>query len=104
MLDGQRIRIKLWGYDHKVLDGAVGEIVQVIRRTGGKFAGPVPLPTRIEKLTVNRSPHVDKKARDQYEIRTHRRLIDIVDPTQQTIDDLGKLELSAGIGVEIKLN
>ncbi len=103
MIGGQRIRIRLCGYDHKVLDGAVQEIVQAVRRTGGKVAGPIPLPTRVERFTVNRSPHVDKKSRDQFEIRSHKRLIDILEPTQQTIDDLGKLELSAGIDVEIKL-
>ena len=103
MLGSQRIRIRLCGYDHKVLDAAVQEIVQAVRRTGGKVAGPIPLPTRVERFTVNRSPHVDKKSRDQFEIRSHKRLIDILEPTQQTIDDLGKLELSAGIDVEIKL-
>lgn len=103
MIGNQKIRIKLCGYDHRVLDAAVQEIVQVIKRTGGKVAGPIPLPTKTERFTVNRSPYVDKKARDQFEIRTHKRLIDILEPTQQTIDDLGKLELSAGIDVEIKL-
>ena len=103
MIGNQKIRIKLCGYDHRVLDAAVQEIVQVIKRTGGKVAGPIPLPTKTERFTVNRSPYVDKKSRDQFEIRTHKRLIDILEPTQQTIDDLGKLELSAGIDVEIKL-
>lgn len=103
MLGGQKIRIRLCGYDHKVLDGAVQEIVQVVRRTGAKVAGPIPLPTDFESFTVNRSPHVDKKSRDQFEIRSHKRLLDILEPTQQTIDDLGKLELSAGIDVSIKL-
>ena len=103
MLGGQRIRIRLKGYDHKLLDSAVQEIVQTVRRTGGRVAGPLPLPTRIERFTVNRSPHVDKKSREQFEIRTHKRLLDILEPTQQTIDDLGKLELSTGIDVEIKL-
>lgn len=103
MIGNQKIRIKLCGYDHRVLDAAVGEIVQVVKRTGGKVAGPIPLPTRMERFTVNRSPYVDKKSRDQFEIRTHKRLIDILEPTQQTIDDLGKLELSAGIDVGIKL-
>ena len=103
MLGGQRIRIRLKGYDHKLLDSAVQEIVQTVRRTGGKVAGPLPLPTRIERFTVNRSPHVDKKSREHFEIRTHKRLLDILEPTQQTIDDLGKLELSTGIDVEIKL-
>ncbi len=103
MIGGQLIRIRLKGYDHKLLDSAVSEIVQTVRRTGGRVAGPIPLPTRIEKFTVNRSPFVDKKSREQFEIRTHKRLLDILEPTQQTIDELGKLELSTGIDVEIKL-
>jgi len=103
MLGGQLIRIRLKGYDHKLLDSAVTEIVQTVRRTGGRVAGPIPLPTRIERFTVNRSPFVDKKSREQFEIRTHKRLLDILEPTQQTIDELGKLELSSGIDVEIKL-
>jgi small subunit ribosomal protein S10 len=103
MIGSQKIRIRLCGYDNKVLDSAVQEIVTVVKRTGGKVAGPVPLPTRKERFVVNRSPHVDKKSRDQFELRTHKRLLDILEPTQQTIDDLGKLELSAGIDVEIKL-
>jgi len=103
VIGNQKIRVRLCGYDHKLLDSAVHEIVQIVRRTGGKVAGPIPLPTKIERYTVNRSPHVDKKSRDQFEIRTHKRLVDILEPTQQTIDDLGKMELSAGIDVEIKL-
>ena len=103
MLGGQMIRIRLKGYDHKLLDSAVSEIVQTVRRTGGRVAGPIPLPTRIERFTVNRSPFIDKKSREQFEIRTHKRLLDILEPTQQTIDELGKLELSTGIDVEIKL-
>lgn len=103
MIGSQRIRIRLCGYDYKILDSAVQEIVQTVKRTGGRVAGPIPLPTRIERFTVNRSPHVDKKSRDQYELRTHKRVLDILEPTQQTIDDLGKLELAAGIDVEIKL-
>jgi small subunit ribosomal protein S10 len=103
MLGGQKIRVRLKGYDHSQLDRAVSEIVHTVRRTGGMVAGPIPLPTRIERYTVNRSPHVDKKSREQFEIRTHKRLIDILEPTQQTIDELGKLELSTGIDVEIKL-
>ncbi|MCC6932123.1 MAG: 30S ribosomal protein S10 [Deltaproteobacteria bacterium] len=102
-MGGQKIRIRLCGYDHKVLDTAVQEIVEAVKRTGGKVAGPIPLPTKVERFTVNRSPHVDKKSRDQFEICSHKRLLDILEPTQQTIDDLGKLELSAGIDVEIKL-
>jgi small subunit ribosomal protein S10 len=104
MLGGQLIRVRLKGYDHKLLDAAVTEIVQTVRRTGGRVAGPIPLPTRIERFTVNRSPYVDKKSREQFEIRTHKRLLDILEPTQQTIDELGKLELSTGIDVEIKLH
>lgn len=103
MLGGEKIRIRLRGYDHKLLDSAVTEIVSIVRRTGGKVAGPIPLPTRIQRFTVNRSPHVDKKSRESFEIRTHKRLLDILEPTQQTIDDLGKLELSTGIDVDIKL-
>lgn len=104
MQGGQLIRVRLKGYDHKLLDNAVHEIVQTVRRTGGRVAGPIPLPTRIERFTVNRSPYVDKKSREQFEIRTHKRLLDILEPTQQTIDELGKLELSTGIDVEIKLH
>jgi small subunit ribosomal protein S10 len=103
MIGGQLIRIRLKGYDHKLLDSAVGEIVGTVRRTGGRVAGPIPLPTKIERYTVNRSPFIDKKSREQFEIRTHKRLLDILEPTQQTIDELGKLELSTGIDVEIKL-
>jgi len=103
MIGGQLIRIRLKGYDHKLLDSAVSEIVQTVRRTGGRVAGPIPLPTRIERYTVNRSTFSDKKSREQFEIRTHKRLLDILESTQQTIDELGKLELSTGIDVEIKL-
>ena len=100
----ERIRIRLKAYDHRVLDSSVREIVEAVRRAGGRLAGPIPLPTRIERFTVNRSPHVDKKSREQFELRTHKRLLDIVEPTQQTIDALGKLALPAGVDVEIKLN
>lgn len=103
MIGGQRIRVRLKGYDHKLLDSAVSEIVQTVRRTGGRVAGPIPLPTRIERYTVNRATFVDKKSREQFEIRTHKRLLDILEPTQQTIDELSKLELSTGIDAEIKL-
>ena len=103
MLGGQRIRIRLKGYDHQLLDTAVNEIVSTVRRTGGRLAGPIPLPTRKERFTVNRSPFIDKKSREAFEIRTHKRLLDILEPTQQTIDELGKLELSTGLDVEIKL-
>ena len=97
-----KIRMRLKAYDHKLLDQAVGEIVESARRTGASLAGPIPLPTRINRYTVLRSPHVDKKSREQFEIRTHKRLIDIVDPTPQTLDALMKLDLSAGVDVEIK--
>ena len=99
----ERIRIRLKAYDHRVLDRSVVEIVDAVKRTGGRVAGPVPLPTRIERFTVNRSPHVDKKSREQFEIRTHKRLLDIIDPTPQTVDALMKLDLAAGVDVEIKL-
>lgn len=101
--DNQLIRVRLKGYDHKLLDSAVSEIVATVRRTGGKVAGPIPLPTRIARYTVNRSSFIDKESREQFEVRTHKRLLDILEPTQQTIDELGKLELSTGIDVEIKL-
>jgi small subunit ribosomal protein S10 len=103
MMESQRIRIRLKAYDHKVLDRAALEIVETARRTGARVAGPVPLPTAISKFCVLRSPHIDKKSREQFEIRTHKRLLDILEPTQQTIDALMKLELSAGVDVEIKL-
>jgi small subunit ribosomal protein S10 len=98
----QRIRIKLRAYDHRVLDQSVKEIVDTAHRTGARIGGPVPLPTKINKYTVLRSPHVDKKSREQFEIRTHKRLIDIYDPTPQTVDALKSLELAAGVDVEIK--
>lgn len=103
MIPTQRIRIRLKAYDHKQLDQSVGEIVDTAKRTGARLGGPIPLPTSIRRFTVLRSPHVDKKSREQFEIRTHRRLVDILEPTQQTIDALMKLELSAGVDVEIKL-
>jgi len=99
----QIIRIKLKAYDHRVLDQSLKEIVDTAQRTGARVAGPVPLPTHINKITVLRSPHVDKKSREQFEIRTHKRLIDIYDATPQTVDALMKLELAAGVDVEIKL-
>ena len=103
MIPTQRIRIRLKAYDHKQLDQSVSEIVDTVKRTGARLGGPIPLPTSIRRYTVLRSPHVDKKSREQFEIRTHRRLVDIIEPTQQTIDALMKLELSAGVDVEIKL-
>ncbi|TAK05435.1 MAG: 30S ribosomal protein S10 [Candidatus Manganitrophaceae bacterium] len=99
----QKIRIRLKAYDYRVLDQSVGEIVETVKRTGAKVAGPIPLPTKINKYTVLRSPHVDKKSREQFEIRTHKRLIDILEPTPETVDALMKLNLSAGVNVEIKL-
>ena len=102
MTNGQRIRIRLKAFDHRMLDQSAVEIVETAKRTGARVAGPIPLPTLIEKFTVNRSPHVDKKSREQFEIRTHKRLIDIVEPTQATVDALMKLDLSAGVDVEIK--
>ena len=98
----QKIRIRLKAYDSKLLDQSAGEIVETAKRTGAKVAGPIPLPTRINKFTVLRSPHVDKKSREQFEMRTHKRLLDIVDPTPQTVDALMKLDLPAGVDVEIK--
>ncbi|MBI3354209.1 MAG: 30S ribosomal protein S10 [Nitrospirae bacterium] len=99
----QRIRIRLRAYDHRLLDQSVTEIVATAKRTSAKIVGPVPLPTKINKVTVLRSPHVDKKSREQFEMRTHKRLIDIIDPTPQTVDALMKLDLAAGVDVEIKL-
>ncbi|MEW6429636.1 MAG: 30S ribosomal protein S10 [Thermodesulfobacteriota bacterium] len=99
----QKIRIRLKGYDNKLLDQSTQEIVDTAKRTGAMVAGPIPLPTNINKFCVLRSPHVDKKSREQFEMRTHKRLLDILEPTQQTIDALMKLELSAGVDVEIKL-
>jgi small subunit ribosomal protein S10 len=102
-MKSQSIRIRLKAFDYRILDNSTREIVNTAKRTGAQIRGPVPLPTRIEKFTVNRSPHVDKKSREQFEMRTHRRLLDIVDPTPQTVDALMKLDLAAGVDVEIKL-
>lgn len=99
----QRIRIRLKGFDSRLLDQSTKEIVDTAKRTGALIAGPVPLPTNIEKYTVLRSPHVDKKSREQFEIRTHKRLLDILEPTQQTVDALMKLDLASGVEVEIKM-
>ena len=99
----QSIRIRLKAFDHRLIDQSAGEIVETAKRTGAKIAGPIPLPTKINKYCVLRSPHTDKKSREQFEIRTHKRLIDILDPTPQTVDALMKLELAAGVDVEIKL-
>ena len=102
-MESQDIRIRLRAYDNKLLDISASDIVNTAKRTGAKVRGPIPLPTRIEKFTVNKSPHVDKKSRDQLEIRTHNRLLDIIDPTPQTVDALMKLDLSAGVEVDIKI-
>ena len=99
----QNIRIRLKAFDHRVLDQSVRVIVGTAKRTGARVRGPIPLPNRIERFTVLRSPHIDKKSREQFEIRTHKRLLDIVDPTPQTVDALMKLDLAAGVDVEIKL-
>ncbi len=102
-MESQNIRIRLKAFDHRLLDQSTREIVNTAKRTGAEVIGPVPLPTRIEKFTVNRSVHVDKKSREQFEIRTHKRVLDIIDPTPQTVDALMKLDLAAGVDVEIKV-
>ena len=102
-MENQNIRIRLKAFDHRLLDQSVREIVNTAKRTGAQVRGPIPLPTKIEKFTVLRGPHVDKKSREQFEIRTHKRLIDIVDWLPQTVDALMKLDLAAGVDVEIKL-
>ena len=102
-MQNQNIRIKLRAYDNKILDQSTEEIVNTVKRTGANIKGPIPLPTVIEKFTVLKSPHVDKKARDQLEMRTHKRMMDITEWTPQTVDALQKLELAAGVDIEIKL-
>jgi small subunit ribosomal protein S10 len=102
-MQNQTIRIRLRGYDHRILDKSTLEIVDTAKRTGAKVSGPIPLPTRIEKFSVNSSPHVNKKAADQFEMRTHKRLLDIVDPTARTVDELKKLNLPAGVDISIKI-
>lgn len=99
----QKIRIKLNSYDHRLIDQSVKDIIKTVKRTGSKVVGPIPLPTKMSRYTVLRSPHVDKKSREQFEIRVHKRLLDIMEPTIDTIDALMKLELSAGVDAEIKL-
>ncbi len=101
-MQSEKIRIRLRGYDHKLIDQAAAEIVERAKKTGARIAGPVPLPTNINRFTVLRSPHVDKKSREQFEIRTHKRMIDIMSPKQQTIDALMKLDLASGVDVQIK--
>ena len=102
-MNGGRIRIRMEAYDHIALDSSAKEIVDHAKRTNAKVKGPIPLPTRVERYTVLRGPFVDKKSRDQFEIRTHKRVLDIVDPTPQTVDALMKLDLASGVDVEIKL-
>ena len=102
-METQNIRIRLKAFDHRVLDQATTDIADTARRTGALIRGPIPLPTRIEKFTVNRGPHIDKKSREQFEIRTHKRLIDILDPSAKTVDALMRLSLAAGVDIEIKM-
>jgi len=102
-MENQNIRIRLKAYDHRVLDQSTSEIVNTAKRTGATVRGPIPLLTRIQKYTVLRGPHIDKKSRDQFEMRTHRRVLDIVEPTPQTVDALMRLDLSPGVDVEIKV-
>ena len=102
-MNGQRIRIKLKGFDYRVIDQSASDIVDTAKRPGARVAGPIPMPTRIERYTVNRSPHVDKKSMDQFELRTHKRLIDIIEPTVQTVDELKKLNLPAGVEININV-
>jgi len=104
MASNQTIRIRLKAFDHRLIDRSAAEIVETAKRTGARVKGPIPLPTRKERFTILVSPHVNKDARDQYEIRTHKRLMDIVDPTDKTVDALMKLDLAAGVDVQIKLN
>jgi small subunit ribosomal protein S10 len=99
----QKIRIRLQAYEHRILDQSVAEILNTAKRTGSMVAGPIPLPTRIERFTVNRSPHVNKKSMEQFEIRTHKRLMDIINPTAKTVDELKKLNLPAGVDIAIKI-
>ena len=103
MTTGQRIRIRLKGFDHRMLDQSSLDIVETAKRTGAKVSGPIPLPTRIERFTVNRSPHVEKKSMEQFEVRTHKRLLDIIEPTAKTVDELRKLNLPAGVDISIKI-
>ena len=102
-MDNQNIRIRLKAFDHRILDLSTSEIVNTARRTGAKIRGPIPLPTSLKRFTVLRGPHVDKKSREQFEMRTHKRVLDIVEPTPQTVDALMKLDLASGVDVEIKL-
>ena len=99
----QRIRIRLKAFDHRVLDQSAGDIIETAKRTGARVAGPIPLPTRIERYSVNRGPHVDKKSMEQFEVRTHKRMLDIIEPTAKTVDELKKLNLPAGVDITIKI-
>ena len=101
--NNQKVRIRLQAYEHRILDQSVAEILNTVKRTGSQVVGPVPLPTRIERFTVNRSPHVDKKSMEQFEIRTHKRVLDIIDPTNKTVDELKKLSLPAGVDISVKM-
>ncbi len=102
-MNGQKIRIRLQGFDYRVIDQSAFDIVDTAKRSGARVSGPVPLPTRIEKVTVNKSPHVDKKSMEQFEIRTHKRLLDIIEPTAQTVDELKKLNLPSGVDITINV-
>ncbi|NBD39219.1 MAG: 30S ribosomal protein S10 [Verrucomicrobia bacterium] len=102
-MSGPRIRIKLQGYDYRIIDQSAVDIVDTAKRSGARVSGPIPLPTAIERVSINRSPHVDKKSMDQFEQRTHKRLIDIVEPTAQTVDELKKLNLPAGVDISINV-
>ena len=102
-MENQNIRIRLKAFDHRILDQSTNEIVNTAKRTGAHVRGPIPLPTNMRRFTVLRSPHIDKNSREQFEMRTHKRLLDIIDPTPQTVDALMKLDLAAGVDVEIKL-
>ena len=102
-MENQNIRIRLKAFDHRILDQSTNEIVNTAKRTGANVRGPIPLPTNMRRFTVLRSPHIDKKSREQFEMRTHKRLLDIIDPTPQTVDAIMKLDLAAGVDVEIKL-
>ena len=102
-MENKDIRIRLKAFDNKILDSSTSDIINTAKRTGAKVRGPIPLPTRLEKFTVNKSPHIDKKSREQFEIRTHKRLLDIIEPTPQTVEALMKLDLASGVDVEIKI-
>jgi len=103
MASQQRIRIRLKAYDHRVIDTSAADIVETVKRSGARVAGPIPLPTRVERFTLTRSPHVDKKSQETFEQRTHKRLLDIIEPTAKTVDELKKLNLPAGVDIQIKI-